>query len=76
MESLSPFVSAYDAYLDSLNAAACILPRPIRAFVTGLQHCCRSGFRVNWQLPWRIPLNPLELYLLNAQHFVALPRFP
>jgi hypothetical protein len=41
-----------------LRPAPCLDPNgPLSP---GFSYCCRSGFRVNWQLPWQIPFNLLE----------------
>jgi len=46
----------------------------------GFSYRCRSGFRVNWPLPWQIPFNLLEYPLwirdvIPTQRLVALPEF-
>jgi hypothetical protein len=76
-EGLSPFVS-----FTTLNWIRLILRPASRLgpkgpLSPGFSYCCRSDFRVNWQLPWQIPFNLLEFQTkrIATQRFVALQEF-
>src|SRR5208337_410710 len=49
-----------------LRPAPCLNPKgPLSP---GFSYRCRSGFRVNWQLPWQIPFNLLEFLTTMLLH--------
>jgi hypothetical protein len=76
-EGLSPFVSFTTLNWIRLMLRPASRLNPKGPLSPGFSYRCRSGFRVNWQLPWQIPFNLLELLVKRTitQRFVALQEF-